>query len=261
MTRVRADVDVRRARRADLERVIAIDAAVTRLAKPDYWRAVHRRYGTVDDDARHFLLTTDQKFDAITADPFDAWVKGTASLNTVEFYDGMKRRLNPGGVVTAWLPFYETTVEAIRSEIATFTAAFPHVIIFGNTQSGQGYDGVMVGSMEPFSFDVSELQARLESPEYEPVLRSLSDVGYGSIPALLGTFAATGEQLQQWVAGAEINRDRNLRLQYLAGLGVNNYQQSGIYAEILQQGEWPMEVFRGDLAMLSRLRSEVMSRR
>ena len=30
------------------------------------------------DDARHFLLTTDKKFDAITADPFDAWVKGAA---------------------------------------------------------------------------------------------------------------------------------------------------------------------------------------
>src|SRR5690606_35272530 len=68
------------------------------------------------DDARHFLLTTDEKFDAITADPFDAWVKGAASLNTLEFYAEMKRHLNPGVVVTAWLPFYETTMEAIRSE-------------------------------------------------------------------------------------------------------------------------------------------------
>ena len=27
------------------------------------------------DDARHYLLTTDEKFDAITSDPLDPWVK------------------------------------------------------------------------------------------------------------------------------------------------------------------------------------------
>src|SRR5690606_10865176 len=143
----------------------------------------------------------------------------------------------------------------------TFIAAFPHVLIFGNTAGGQGYDGVMVGSLEPLEIDVGAMHARLTSPEYAPVLRSLTDVGYGSVEALLGNLAATGEQLRSWVADAEINRDRNLRLQYLAGLGVNNYEQAGIYSEILRRGEWPTDVFKGDLSTLSRVRSEVMSRR
>ncbi|MGH7472010.1 MAG: spermidine synthase, partial [Longimicrobiales bacterium] len=39
------------------------------------------------DDARHYLLTTDQKFDAITSDPFDPWVKGAATLYTKEFFE------------------------------------------------------------------------------------------------------------------------------------------------------------------------------
>ncbi len=244
--------------------IAEIEPLVPRVVSEFFSRENH---GVIDnpkvkiriDDARHFLLTTDEKFDAITADPFDAWVKGAASLNTAEFYAEMKRHLNPGAVVTAWLPFYETTVEAIKSEVATFAAAFPHVIIFGNTAGGQGYDGVMVGSMEPFEIDVSKLDARLKSPEFEPVLRSLDEVGYGSVQLLLGTFAATGEQLKDWLGDAEINRDRNLRLQYLAGLGVNNYQQAGIYAEILNEGEWPSGVFRGELSLLSELRSEVMS--
>jgi spermidine synthase len=209
------------------------------------------------DDARHFLMTTDQKFDAITADPFDTWVKGAATLNTAEFYEHMKRHLNPGGVVTAWLPFYETTFPAIKSEIATFAAAFPHVMIFGNTAGGQGYDAVMLGSMEPIEINVTELQARLNTPEYAPVLKSLSDVGYGSVQSLLGTFAATGEQMKDWLADAQINRDRNLRLQYLAGWGVNNYEQAGIYSEILRNGQWPAEVFKGELADLALLRAEV----
>src|SRR6185295_1855857 len=49
------------------------------------------------DDARHFLLTTAEKFDAITSDPFDPWVKGAATLYTKEFFDLAKSKLNPGG--------------------------------------------------------------------------------------------------------------------------------------------------------------------
>lgn len=213
------------------------------------------------DDARHFLLTTDEKFDAITADPFDTWVKGAATLNTAEFYAEMKKHLNPGAVVTAWLPFYETTTEAIKSELATFAQAFPHVMIFGNTSGGEGYDGVLMGSMEPFEIDVGELHARLNSPEYAQVLDSLRNVGYGSVEELLGTFAATGEDLKEWLADADINRDRNLRLQYLAGLGVNNYEQSGIYSEILRHGRFPSDIFVGDPQILGRLASTVRAGR
>ena len=41
----------------------------------------------VGDDARHFLMTTTEKFDAITSDPLDPWVKGAATLYTKEFFD------------------------------------------------------------------------------------------------------------------------------------------------------------------------------
>ncbi len=37
------------------------------------------------DDGRHFLVTTQEKFDAITVDPLDPWVKGAANLYTKEF--------------------------------------------------------------------------------------------------------------------------------------------------------------------------------
>ena len=58
VARERPPIEVRRVRRADLARVIAIDAAVTRLPKDAYWRSLFRRYGAVDDDARQFLVAT-----------------------------------------------------------------------------------------------------------------------------------------------------------------------------------------------------------
>ena len=51
----------------------------------------------VYDDGRHFLRTTREKFDIITSDPIDPWVKGCAALNTVEYYQMCRDHLNPGG--------------------------------------------------------------------------------------------------------------------------------------------------------------------
>jgi spermidine synthase len=209
------------------------------------------------DDARHFLLTTNQKFDAITADPFDVWVKGSATLNTLEFYQQMRKHLNPGGVVTAWVAFYETDDAAIKSEIATFMQVFPNAMIFGNTSGGQGYDGVLVGSVEPFSINVSEIEARLHTPEFAPVLASLSEVNYDSAAALFDTYAAHGSQLAGYLANAQINRDQNLRLQYLAGMAVNSYQQSQLYRELQNAGGWKDGVFTGDAATLAQMRDVI----
>jgi spermidine synthase len=79
------------------------------------------------DDARHYLLTTDEKFDAITSDPLDPWVKGAATLYTREFFQVVKNHLNPGGVVTLFVQLYESSEAAAKSEIATFLEAFPEV--------------------------------------------------------------------------------------------------------------------------------------
>lgn len=47
---------VRRVRRADLEPVVAIDAAVTGIEKRSYWQTVYRRYGAVAQVERQFLV-------------------------------------------------------------------------------------------------------------------------------------------------------------------------------------------------------------
>ncbi|MGH9370194.1 MAG: fused MFS/spermidine synthase, partial [Vicinamibacterales bacterium] len=92
------------------------------------------------DDARHYLMTTDEKFDAITSDPLDPWVKGAAMLYTREFFEEVKEHLNPGGVVTLFVQLYESNPAAVKSEIATFLEAFPTGVVWGNTQNGAGYD-------------------------------------------------------------------------------------------------------------------------
>src|ERR1700739_4108002 len=125
------------------------------------------------DDGRHFLLTTKQKFDGITSDPLDPWVKGAAALYTREFFEIAKQHLNPGGVVTQFVQLYESNEAAVKSEIATFFEVFPNGSVWVNNVGGQGYDLVMLGQVEPTRINVDELFNRVNSPEYAKVAEPL----------------------------------------------------------------------------------------
>nr|MBP6444039.1 hypothetical protein [Gemmatimonadales bacterium] len=60
-----------------------------------------------------------------------------------------------------------------------------------------------------------------------------------------------------WVAGADLNRDRNLRLQYLAGLGLNSYDQNLIYQAILGYRRWPEGFFTGNPVQLAAIMAQL----
>ncbi len=210
------------------ERVLVADLeALTQQAAGRFFRA--ENFGVVDapgvelriDDGRHVLLTTEEKFDGITSDPFDPWVKGSAALYTREFWQLAKSRLNPGGVVTVFVQLYETTEEAVRSQLATFFEAFPSGAVFVNTVRGSGYDAVLLARADEGPIDVERIEKRLAGPEYARVRASLQEIGFRSATELFATYAGRGEDLAAWLDGAVVNTDRNLRVQYLAGEGLN----------------------------------------
>ena len=210
------------------------------------------------DDARHYLLTTREKFDAITSDPLDPWVKGAAMLYTKEFFETVKAHLNPGGAVTLFVQLYESNTAAVKSEIATFLEVFPGGVVWGNTNNGAGYDLVLLGQAEPTKIDVEAVQRHLSEPSMAPVARSLGEVGMYSAIDLFSNYAGMKTDLAPWLADAAINRDRNLRLQYLAGMGFNLYQSEAIYADMLQYSQWPNDLFIGSDATKQQLRSAIL---
>jgi len=205
------------------------------------------------DDARHYILTSKEKFDAVTSDPLDPWVKGAAMLYTKEFFEAVKAHLNPGGVVTLFVQLYESNTEAVKSEIGTFFQAFPNGVVWGNTYNGQGYDLVLLGQVEPTRIDVDAWEQRLKRPEYAPIARSMREIGFVSVMDLLATYGGQASDLTEWLKDASINRDRNLRLQYLAGLGLNLYQGGPIYDQMLAYRRFPDKLFIGSDAMKSSL--------
>jgi spermidine synthase len=210
------------------------------------------------DDARHYLLTSKEKFDGITSDPLDPWVKGAATLYTKEFFDVAKAHLNPGGVVTLFVQMYESNEAAVKSEIGTFLESFPNGMVFGNTQNGRGYDLVLLGQAGETKIDVDAIQAKLDRPEMAPVAQSLREVGFNSAIELFATFAGQKNDFANWLRDVQINHDRNLKLQYLAGLGLNLYQSDRIYANMLQYPfRFPDNVFSGSEMTMQALRDQM----
>jgi spermidine synthase len=196
------------------------------------------------DDARHFVETTRERFDAITSDPLDPWVKGAAMLYTVEFFQMAKDHLNEGGVVTLFVQLYESNMAAVKSEIGTFLEVFPNGVVWGNTNEGKGYDLVLLGQKGTTKIDVDAIQARLQRPEYAPMAKSLREIGMNSAVDLFSTYAGRKPDLEPWLRDATLNRDKNLRLQYLAGLGLNLYQADVIYADMLRNvNKLPEDLF------------------
>jgi spermidine synthase len=215
------------------------------FAQQDYDVLHNPRTQIVYDDARHYVLTTTHKYDIIASDPLDVFVKGTAALYSKEYFEAVKAHLNPGGMFSLYVPLYETDERTIKSELATFFEVFPYGTIWANTISGQGYDMVFMGQAEPFKVNLDEVQQRLSRPDYAPVAQSLRDIGIYSAVDLMSTFTAQKSDLAAWLAGADINHDRDLRLQYLAGWGINSDLEDTLYREMLRYRQPPLNLFTG----------------
>ena len=233
-----------------------IPPASTQYFGKENYNVLHDpRTQVVYDDARHFIFITSQKFDLITTDPIHPWVKGTSTLYSKEYYGLVKDHLNNGGVVAQWLPIYDSDEETIKTELATFFEVFPGGTIWSNNTKGEGYDLVLLGRKDGGPISVDAMQQRLDRPDYARVYQSLRDVGFQSAVDVLATYAGRASELRPFLAGAQINNDMNLRLQYLAGLGLNSMSFQKIYRDVLAYRTFPEDLLVGTGGRIDALRA------
>jgi spermidine synthase len=108
--------------------------------------------------------------------------------------------------------------------------------------------------VEPTKIDVAALQQRFANPAYQGVATSLTTVGFTSPIALFATYAGQASDMAVWLRDAAVNTDRNLRLQYLAGVGLNQYTEAAIYEQIAQFRKLPDALFVADEEFKRQLR-------
>ncbi|MGE0455478.1 MAG: spermidine synthase [Vicinamibacteria bacterium] len=80
----------------------------------------------VIDDGRRFLERTSESYDLIVVDPPPPLeTAGSSLLYSREFYEALRRRLAPGGIVQQWIPGGEPIVVSALAQ--ALAASFPHV--------------------------------------------------------------------------------------------------------------------------------------
>jgi spermidine synthase len=123
--------------------------------------------------------------------------------------------------------------------------------------NGQGYDLVLFGQPDARPIDVDRIQQRLSDPANAAIRSSLNEIGVSSAIDLFATYAGRSSDMANWLRDAVINTDRNLRLQYLAGLGLNLYRADVIYKAMIAESEYPEELFTGSRETIQRLRDRI----
>jgi spermidine synthase len=112
----------------------------------------------VIDDGRRYLERTPREFDVITIDPPPP-VEAAASslLYSREFYQVIKRRLSPSGILQQWFPMGDK--ETLAAIIRSLQAEFPNLRAFLSVHGGGVH---FLASREPLGdVTASELAARL----------------------------------------------------------------------------------------------------
>ncbi len=245
----------------EVERVViceiepaVIQNVVNYFARENYNLKSDPRVQFVIEDARHFLLTSREKFDVISSDPVHPWLKGSATLYTEEYFRLVKEHLAPGGLFSQWVPLYESDEATVKSMLATFFRAFPSGSIWSNDLLGWDYDFVLLGQERDARIDLDFIQRKYEGKGYELVKQSLKEAGFRSSLELMGTFAGRAADLSGWLERAQINRDRNLRLQYLAGWGLYSREGTSLLSLLWSNFRFPEEFFSGSPENLQALR-------
>jgi spermidine synthase len=105
--------------------------------------------------------------------------------------------------------------------------------------------------------DVETMQQRLNRADHRLAAQSLRDIGFRSAFSLVATYAGQARDLKPWLKHAEINRDRDLRLQYLAGLGLDFNEPDLIYTDLSLYRRFPEEIFIGSNVWSDALRRAI----
>jgi spermidine synthase len=128
-------------------------------------------------------------------------------------------------------------------------------MVWSNSVNGDGFDLVLLGREDNKPINVDELQQRLDRPDYANVAASLGEVGFHSAVEFLATYAGRASDLKTMTAHATINGDLDMRLQYMAGLGLNSMAYQQIYKDLVTYRKFPEGMMTGSTGRMDALRT------
>lgn len=140
------------------------------------------------EDGRFFLKTTQKKYDLITGEPPPPKTPTIVNLYSKEFFELTYDHLNPGGLISYWLPIHDLHDTDSVSIIRAFCDVYQDCSLW----NGYSMDWILLGSRDglPVLAD-SQLQQNWERYGNQ----ELANIGIESLGMLGATFMADNTEL------------------------------------------------------------------
>lgn len=120
----------------------------------------HPAVEVLEEDARTVLAADPGPYDAVIGDLFLPWKRGTGLLFTVEHFEGVRRRLAPGGVFAQWLPLYQLGREEFHSVVRSFLEVFPRAALLRGDFFARRPVAALLARADAAPIDAAAVEAR-----------------------------------------------------------------------------------------------------
>ena len=168
------------------------------------------------EDGRNYATHTQATYDIISIEVGQIYRPRISSFYSAEFYDQLRPKLRPKGIVCQFLPIEFFGQAEFRTLIATFSQAFPQSVLWYNTT-----ELLLMGSADDrIRFDPQHFSSILAN---HPELKEELDFAYWAGPdnylsrpeSFSAGFLCGSKQLQQLSEGVAVYRDDRPYLEYL----------------------------------------------
>jgi spermidine synthase len=184
------------------------------------------------DDARSYLVKSEETYDAILSDSIHPRLAGNGGLYCVDYFRLCRQHLNPGGIFSAWLPYYGLSLEDFRVAVRSLKAVFPHVYLF-HSPMGRTEWTIILGTLEPLTLDVAALQRKMSVPA---VADDLKLIEVERVEDLLDCFLLGDGRLAEFLGGGQtLNTDDYPYLEYIAARSAIGSSREGLLPPIYSQ--------------------------
>jgi spermidine synthase len=124
------------------------------------------RVALIRADGRNVLACTDARYDVISLEVGQIFRPGVGAFYTEDFYRRARARLEPGGLLSQFVPLRFLPPEAFRSVIRTFLDVFPHSVLWYNTSE------LLLVGVNGDTLELGENRLRLLASD-QPIRRDL----------------------------------------------------------------------------------------
>ncbi|HQT25884.1 MAG TPA: fused MFS/spermidine synthase, partial [Burkholderiales bacterium] len=107
------------------------------------------------DDARHFLIASNRRYDVIVGDLFHPDLTGVGALLSRQEFQHARNHLTENGIFVQWLALNQFDLESMEAVLRGFREVFPNAVLFVD-----GMHLALVGPNGRFA-DAEEMQASL----------------------------------------------------------------------------------------------------